>query len=87
MARKPKIPKSHMSDMRRFVLVREEDVSGTSGVGPVAEGIMFSNGQVVVHWLTQLESVAVYSNVEVCMKIHGHDGKTKISWVDDPPVA
>jgi hypothetical protein len=68
--------------MRRFVLVRSEDVSGTSGTGVVAEGIEFSNGQVVIHWLTQLESVAIYANVKVLDQVHGHGGRTRVEWVD-----
>jgi len=68
--------------MRRFVLVREADVSGTSGTGVVAEGVEFSNGQVVVHWLSQLESIEVAGNLKVVEQLHGHEGKTTIKWVD-----
>lgn len=68
--------------LRRFVLERAEDVSGTSGTGTVAEGVEFSNGQVVVHWLSQLESVNVYANARVLEKLHGHEGRTVVRWVD-----
>jgi hypothetical protein len=68
--------------MRRFTLVREEDVSGTSGIGVVAEGVEFSNGQVAIHWISQMESVNVYGNVKVLDKLHGHEGRTKIVWMD-----
>lgn len=34
--------------MKRFHLVRKEDASGVSGTGHVAEGIMFSDGKVVI---------------------------------------
>jgi hypothetical protein len=53
-------PVAKQTRMRLFVLERTEDVTGTSGVGVVAEGVEFSNGQVVVHWISQLESVNVY---------------------------
>lgn len=69
--------------LRRFVLERAEDVSGTSGTGTVAEGVEFSNGQVVVHWLSQLESVNVYANAKVLEKLHGHEGRTVVRWVDE----
>lgn len=69
--------------LRRFVLERAEDVSGTSGTGTVAEGVEFSNGQVVVHWLSQLESVNVYANAKVLEKLHGHEGRTVVQWVDE----
>lgn len=68
--------------MRRFVLVRSEDVSGTSGIGVVAEGVEFSNGQIVIHWLSQLESVNVYANTKVLEQLHGHGGLTCVKWID-----
>lgn len=37
--------------MRTFVLRRNEDISGVSGVGIVAEGIEFSDGVVALRWL------------------------------------
>ncbi len=73
---------SQQITMRRFVLEREEDISGTSGIGVVAEGIEFSNGQSVLHWVTQLESVAVYASMKVLEQVHGHNGRTKVKWLD-----
>ena len=69
--------------MRRFVLDRLEDATGTSGTGIVAEGVQFSNGQVVIHWLSQLEAVNVYANAMVLEKLHGHGGKTTVTWLDE----
>lgn len=68
--------------LNRFVLIRSEDVSGTSGTGIVAEGIEFSNGQIVTHWLSQLDSINVYANRKVLDQLHGHNGKTKVQWLD-----
>lgn len=68
--------------MRRFSLVRTEDVTGTSGTGVVAEGVEFSNGQIAIHWISQLESVNVYANAKVLEHLHGHSGCTKIEWID-----
>ncbi len=87
MPRKKKAPKSQESAMRRFILRRIEDESGISGTGVVAEGIRFSNGQAVLHWTTQLSSVAVYHSVDVIVQVHGHDGKTVLEWVDADPIA
>jgi len=64
--------------MKPFWLQRVEDDSGVSGVGLVAEGVIFSNGWCALTWLTELTSVAFYRNVEDVEAIHGHDGKTKI---------
>lgn len=72
-----------VSNTRRFVLVRKSDVSGTSGTGIVAEGIEFSNGQVALHWLSQLECVAVYSNIRTLEAVHGHGNATAVEWIDE----
>lgn len=68
--------------MRRFILDRKEDPTGTSGIGVVAEGVQFSNGQVVIHWLSQLEAINVYANALVLERLHGHGGNTKVVWLD-----
>lgn len=78
----PRKAKALQSDMRRFVLVRNEDVSGTSGTGVVAEGVQFSNGRVSLHWISQYECVEDLANVAIVEQIHGHEGKTKIEWID-----
>jgi len=66
---------------RQFWFERLEDLSGTSGTGIVAEGIVWSNGWVSLCWLTEDASVTWYESIEKCEKIHGHGGKTKIVWV------
>jgi hypothetical protein len=68
--------------IRRFVLNRSEDLSGTSGVGVVAEGVRFSDGVVALHWITTLRSTAVYNSVDELVAIHGHDGATQVVWAD-----
>lgn len=64
--------------MKPFWLQRVEDESGVSGVGLVAEGVIFSNGWCALTWLTEHTSVAFYQGIEEVEAIHGHDGKTKI---------
>mgnify|MGYP003405328378 FL=1 len=66
--------------MQPFWLVRDEDVSGTSGTGMVAEGVMFSNGWCSMHWLSKYTSVAYYQSVAELEAIHGHNGKTRVVW-------
>lgn len=68
--------------MRRFKVKREEDESGVSGIGIVAEGVEFENGKVVIQWLSHKSSIAIYDNVKVFIDIHGHGGKTKVVWID-----
>jgi hypothetical protein len=60
------------SGMRRFVMWRESDVSGVSGVGLVLEGVLFSTGVVVIHWLTPPPrgSISVFDSLEQFLSIH-----------------
>lgn len=64
--------------MKMFWLKRDEDVSGTSGCGVVAEGVIFENGQAAMHWLSNLQSVAIYPNIKTLIAIHGHENRTKV---------
>lgn len=79
------IPVTKSTKMRRFVLDRSVDATGTSGTGIVAEGVQFSNGQVVIHWLSQLEAINVYTNAVVLEQLHGHGGNTVVKWMDVTP--
>ena len=58
--------------MRRFVMHRQHDVSGVSGTGLVLEGVLFSTGVVVIHWLTPPPrgSISVFDSLEQFMSIH-----------------
>lgn len=66
--------------MRLFHLVREVDVSGISGTGVVAEGVVFSDGKVALRWKSRLSSIGIFQSVEDLMNIHGHEGSTKLVW-------
>ncbi len=63
---------------RLFTLVRDEDETGISGSGVVAEGVEFSNGMCAMSWLTAMHSVAVYPNAKQLTAIHGHNGRTRL---------
>lgn len=69
--------------MRRFELHRDEDVSGVSGTGVVAEGVLFSNGKCAMSWKTGLSSVAIYDDLSTLVKIHEHGGRTRVVMVDN----
>lgn len=64
--------------MRRFVLNRKQDISGVSGTGIVAEGVVFTNGKVAVSWLTQYTSIVIYDTITHVEAIHLHNGATEI---------
>jgi len=68
--------------MRRFNLVRNEDETGVSGTGTVAQGIEFNDGTCAMRWLTAKASVAFYDSILDLEQIHGHGGKTVVDWID-----
>ena len=70
--------------MQRFQLVRHEDVSGSSGTGIVAEGLIFSDGAAVMRWLTRPCSTAFYACLDDITRIHGHEGRSKVRLLDTP---
>lgn len=71
-----------MERLRRFQLVRETDVTGISGTGIVAEGVEFTNGWCTIVWLTEVNSMGFYPSIKNVELIHGHEGATKVSWLD-----
>lgn len=65
--------------MRKFWLERDVDVSGISGTGVVAEGIIFSDGVCVVRWNSGPHmSTVVWPSIDDVVAIHGHGGATRI---------
>lgn len=73
--------------MKRFYLHRDQDASGVSGLGNVAEGCQFDTGWCALTWITSLDEqdtvISMYKSIERIEKIHGHQGMTKVVWVDD----
>jgi hypothetical protein len=64
--------------MRTFKLVRKEDVSGVSGTGEVAEGVVFHDGQCILSWFGSYHSIEVHPNLDTLLSVHGHGGKTEV---------
>lgn len=71
------------SNMSRFVLQRLVDETGVSGVGEVAEGVIFADGTAALRWLTGTASTAVYASIADVIAIHGHGGKTVVRMIDE----
>lgn len=72
--------------MKLHYLIRDNDPSGVSGVGRVAEVVELENGKVVVAFLPhasdhapEVSSVIVYDSLEDVLEIHGHGG---MSWLE-----
>lgn len=70
------------TETRRFVLDRTEDVSGVSGTGTVADGVVWPDGTVAVCWRGTHSSIAIWTDLVTAMEIHGHGGKTKAVFID-----
>lgn len=66
----------------RFILYRQDDVTGVSGTGTVAEGVEFNDGFVVMRWCVEGKprGTTVYECIDDVLEIHGHDGKTQVIW-------
>jgi len=70
--------------MRRFYLQRNVDETGISGIGKISFGFEFyKNGPAMMYWNTELYSFSFYKNVDDVVKIHGHNGKTELVWIDE----
>lgn len=64
--------------MKKFYLLRHEDVNGYSGTGVVAEGIIFDDGTGAFTWLTPIKTVTTFWKIADIKYMHGHDGKTEV---------
>lgn len=71
---------------RRFQLERDVDETGISGTGTVAEGVLFTGGVVALRWTSAHPTSVVFHDrgMQSVEAIHGHNGKTRIEWLDEP---
>jgi len=69
--------------VRLYEIHRDEDATGISGTGIVAEAAVFSDGITVVRWLTARRSTAIYLSLDEATAIHGHGGLTRFVLVFD----
>lgn len=68
---------------RPFVLRRGEDVSGVSGCGDVAEGVVFTDGTVALRWRSETASTVLWGSLDDAIAVHGHDGRTRVVFADE----
>lgn len=69
---------------RRFYLLRHEDVTGVSGTGRVADGVLWGDGTASVRWRGPRPSTVHWDRFEDAEAVHGHGGSTEIVWIDAP---
>lgn len=67
---------------RAFELFRHVDISGVSGTGPVAWGVLFPDGSVAVRWQGAHPSTAAWPSLADIVAVHGHGGATEVRWFD-----
>lgn len=67
--------------MKTFQLARDIDVSGISGTGVVADGVVFPDGTCVIRWRGGRQSTVVWPSIDDVEAIHGHGGATRIVWL------
>lgn len=73
-------------ELRRWHLVRRMDVSGKSGTGVVASGVVFHDGSVAYKWRTSpstMQYAESLDQIAAVDDIHGHGGRTKVVWEDE----
>ena len=72
--------------LQPFYLYRREDVSGVSGTGIVAVGVILPSGQAVMEWCSRWPTVTIFQTIDQVERIHGHGGRTSIGWGLPPKI-
>jgi hypothetical protein len=67
----PIVPKAP-EGMRLFTVARVNDQSGVSGIGVVAQGVIFASGTVAIQWLTPPPDgdVQIKNNLDKFLDVH-----------------
>lgn len=68
---------------RNFLLVRNEDATGISGTGVVAQGTEYHDGTVTMVWCTRIASVEMFRSVAEVEALHGHEGRSVVRWLPE----
>lgn len=72
-----------------FLVVRDQDVTGVSGTGVVAEGVRFTDGTAAVRWRVVSNfhaergvkpTTVVHPDIQSVIALHGHNGATHLEW-------
>ena len=69
--------------VRVFQLHRDRDVTGFSGVGVVADGVIWPDGTVCLRWRGLLRTTVTADCIGDIETIHGHDGATRVVLLAD----
>jgi hypothetical protein len=74
-----------MTQPRRFHLQRHRDITGASGTGRVADGVLWPDGTASVRWRGERPSTVFWDSLADAEHVHGHGGHTVIVWDDPEP--
>ena len=66
-----------------LTVVTPPGISPPHPKNPVAEGVIFKSGKVVINWLGDVTSVVVHDNIENVIKIHCNGDSSLIQYGHD----
>ncbi|MFI0739327.1 hypothetical protein ACH4PU_14745 [Streptomyces sp. NPDC021100] len=72
---------------RPFLLRRAIDHTGVSGVGIVAEGVLFTDGTAALRWRGAHASTVIWASLDDALAVHGHDGATVAVFAEEQTTA
>lgn len=70
---------------RLFRLERDTDCTGVSGLGHVADGVVWADGTVTMRWLGAHASTVNWNRLDDAEHVHGHGGATRFVFDDTLP--
>lgn len=82
---------STTASTRTFEIHRDQDITGLSGTGHVADGVVFPDGTAVVRWHEVggetyergvRATTVMFPNVTAVEALHGHNGATRLVFTD-----
>lgn len=68
---------------RLFRLERDVDHTGVSGVGIVADGVLWPDGTVTLRWCGDRPSTVNWASLDDARHVHGHGGATRFVFADN----
>ncbi|MGW4071393.1 hypothetical protein [Nocardia grenadensis] len=73
------------TDVQLFQLHRDRDLTGYSGTGVVADGVVWPDGTVSMRWRGPVRTTVEAASLTDIELIHGHDGATHVVIAADHP--
>ena len=68
---------------RLFRVERDTDISGASGTGHVADGVLWPDRTVTMRWRGERASTVHWDDLADAIEIHGHNGATRFVFDDE----